>query len=517
LSIHFALLRSLRFLLLKKSSVTPRLQTIALRKEYPGTVALDDVSLSFGGGQVHALVGKNGAGKSTLVKIFAGSVQPTSGRLFVDGREVRLRSPIDAFRQGIATVHQELSLVPELTIGENILLGRLPMRRRFGLSRIDWPAVYREAQRLLEALNTGLDARRRVRELSVAQQQVVEIAKAFSFEPSVLMLDEPTSALSRHETASLFRLIRQLTGRGVAVLYITHRLQELAEIADTVTVLRDGQMVSSGPMSKTGTRAIVQLMFGEVVQRYRPADLVPGTEPLLEVRGLTRGRDFQNISFTLHRGEILGLAGQLGSGRTELLRAIFGAEPPDDGEVVIEGRALRPTDPPTMRALGIALTPENRKEQGLVPGLGIRPNFFMASLDRMSRRGVVSVARERTRAQQLIANLSIHTPNLESPVASLSGGNQQKVVIGKWLNRDPRVILFDEPTRGVDLAAKQQIFQVMWDLSRRGLGCVFVSSELEELLEVCHRILILKEGRLIGETKPGETTINDLAVRCMTA
>jgi len=259
------------------------------------------------------------------------------------------------------------------------------------------------------------------------------------------------------------------------------------------------------------------MMFGEVTQRLRPADLVPGSEPLLEVRDLGRADRFQNISFTLRRGEILGLAGQLGSGRTELLHAIFGAEPPDRGEVVIEGRALRPSDPPTMRALGVALTPENRKEQGLVLGLGIRPNLFLASLDRMARRGVSNAGRERTRAQELIANLSILAPNVESPVASLSGGNQQKVVIGKWLNRDPRVILFDEPTRGVDLVAKQQIFQVMWDLSRRGLGCVFVSSELEELLEVCHRILILKEGRLAGEVKPGEITANDLAIRCMTA
>jgi ribose transport system ATP-binding protein len=258
-------------------------------------------------------------------------------------------------------------------------------------------------------------------------------------------------------------------------------------------------------------------MFGEVVQRDRPLDLVPGTEPLLEVRDLGRGNHFQNISFTLHRGEILGLAGQLGSGRTELLRALFGVEPPDHGQVVIDGRALRPTDPPTMRALGLALTPENRKEQGLVLGLGIRPNLFMASLDRMAHRGVASARRERTRAQELIASLSIRAPNLESPVASLSGGNQQKVVIGKWLNRDPRVILFDEPTRGVDLAAKQQIFQVMWDLSRRGLGCVFVSSELEELLEVCHRILILKAGRLAGEVKPGEISAHDLAVRCLSA
>ena len=495
----------------------PRLQTVALRKEYPGTVALDDVSVSFAGGQVHALLGKNGAGKSTLVKIFAGSVRPTRGKLLVDGKEICLRSPLDAFRQGIATVYQELSLIPSLTVAENIFLGRLPQIRRFGVPRIDWPATFREAQLFLDEMDAGIDAHRCVGELSVAQQQVVEIAKAFSFQPSVLMLDEPTSALSRHETANLFRLIRQLAQRGVAVLYITHRLQELKDIADTVTVLRDGQIVGSLPMTKADPSTIVQMMFGEVTQRHRPMDLTPGHEPLLEVRGLTRHGWFENVSFTVRRGEILGIAGMLGSGRTELLRAIFGAEPPDAGDVAIEGRAVRPTDPPTMRALGLALTPENRKEEGLVLGLGVRPNLFLASLGRMARWGVSSKTRERTRAQELVAQLDIKTPDVESPIASLSGGNQQKVVVGKWLNTDPRVVLFDEPTRGIDLVAKQQIFHVMWDLSRRGLGCVFVSSELEELVEVCHRILILKDGKLAGEVQPEQITVGELAVRCMTA
>ena len=495
----------------------PRLQTLALRKEYPGTVALDDVSVSWAGGQVHALLGKNGAGKSTLVKIFAGSVQPTSGHLLVDGREVRLRSPLEALRAGIATVYQELSLIPSLTVAENILLGRLPQARRFGLRRIDWPAAIREAQRLLDEMDAAVDARRQVRDLSVAQQQVVEIAKAFSSRPSVLMLDEPTSALSKHETANLFRLVRQLARQGVAVLYITHRLQELADIADTVTVLRDGKRVGSLPMSEADAPTIVQMMFGQVTPRHRPPDLVPGPEPLLEVRGLSRKGKFHDVSFTVRRGEILGIAGMLGSGRTELLRAIFGAEPPDSGEVVVEGRSIRPHDPPSMRALGLALTPENRKEEGLVLGLGTRPNLFLASLDRMARWGVSSNARERQRAQELVAQLAIQTADVDFPVASLSGGNQQKVVIGKWLNTEPRVVLVDEPTRGVDLVAKQQIFEVMWDLTRRGLGCVFVSSELEELVEVCHRILILKDGRIAGEVQPEAITPNDLAVRCMTA
>jgi ribose transport system ATP-binding protein len=495
----------------------PRLQTVALRKEYPGTVALDNVSLALAGGEVHALLGKNGAGKSTLVKIFAGSVAPTSGRLLVDGRQVRLRSPRQALRNGIATVYQELSLVPSLTVAENILLGRLPQTHTLGLPRIDWNAAVREAQGLLSEMGTDIDARREVHNLSVAEQQVVEIAKALGTRPSVLMLDEPTSALTKRETANLFRLVRQLARQGVAVLYITHRLQELADIADRVTVLRDGKLVGTLPIPEADAPTIVHMMFGQVTPKQRPADFVPGVEPLVEVRGLSREGKFQDISFTVRRGEVLGIAGMLGSGRTELLRAIFGAEPPDAGEVVIEGRRIRPSDPPSMRALGVALIPENRKEEGLVLGLGTRSNLFLASLQRMARWGVSSAARERARAGELADQLAIQIADVDFPVASLSGGNQQKVVIGKWINTDPRVVLFDEPTRGVDLVAKQQIFEVMWGLARRGLGCVFVSSELEELVEVCHRILILKDGRLAGEVAADAVSPNDLAIRCLTA
>jgi ribose transport system ATP-binding protein len=493
----------------------PKLQTIALRKEYPGTLALDDVSVSFAGGQVHALLGKNGAGKSTLVKIFAGSVQPTSGQLLVDGRQVQLRSPQDAFQQGIATVYQELSLVRDLTIGENILLGRMPRRRTLAVPRIDWPAAYKQTQALLDDMETGLDARRTVRELSVAQQQVVEIAKAMSFNPSVLMLDEPTSALARHETAHLFRLVKQLAAKGVAILYITHRLQELQHIADTVTVLRDGKLIGVQPFRDATPQTIVSMMFGQVVPKDRPADLVPGKESILEVRGLTRPGKFHDISFTLHRGEVLGIAGMLGSGRTELLRAICGAEPAQRGEILLDGRLVRPTSPAAMRDAGVVLTPENRKEEGLVLGLSTRANFFLASLSRMANYGISSQSRERTTAAELVKQLSIKVADIEAPIDALSGGNQQKVVVGKWLNAKPRVILFDEPTRGIDILAKQQIFQVMWDLGRRGLGCVFVSSELEELVEVCHRILILKEGAISGEVRPEDVTPDELTVQCM--
>jgi ribose transport system ATP-binding protein len=491
------------------------LQTVDLGKEYPGTVALDGVSVAFEGGQVHALIGKNGAGKSTLVKIFAGAVPPTRGRILVDGRDVVLRSPADAFAKGIATVYQELSLVPELTVAENILLGRLPRQAGLGGWIIDWPEVFARARAVLANLQVDLDVRRPAAELGVAEQQIVEIAKAMSFDPSVLMLDEPTSALAQAETSHLFALLRNLAARGVAILYITHRLQELRRIADTVTVLRDGRHVGTIAIADATPQRLVEMMFGEVVQKERPSDLEAGDRPVLEVRRLGRRGSFHDVSFTLRGGEILGIAGMLGSGRTELLRALFGADPYDTGEILIEGRPVRAASPERMKHLGVAFTPENRQAQALVQMLSTRANVCLASLDRIARRGFLTRARERTVVGRLVERLAILAPDIEQPVSSLSGGNQQKVVVAKWLNTDPRVILFDEPTRGIDVQAKQQIFQIMWDLGRQGISCLFVSSELEELLEVCHRILIMKKGTIVGEVRPEGVAVDELLARCM--
>ncbi len=493
-----------------------QLQTVAIRKEYPGTVALDDVSVKFDGGKVHALLGKNGAGKSTLVKIFAGTVQPTSGKILINGREVALRSAQDAFREGIATVYQELSLIPELTVAENILLGRLPKRRGFSRVMIDWTRTFATAREVLAGLDPGIDVRRKAGELGVAKQQVVEIAKAMSFTPAVLMLDEPTSALARHETENLFTLVRQLAVRGVAVIYITHRLQELPRIADTITVLRDGKLVGIADMKDAPPEKIIGMMFGDVAQKQRPADLKAGTEPVMQVRNLGRAGKFHGVNFTLHRGEILGIAGMLGAGRTELLRALFAAEPPDEGEIILDGpEPVHCKSPAEAKRLGLAYTPEERKQQALVQILSTRANLCLASLDRISRHGFTTAARERPVAQRYVRDLSIKVPDIEQPVASLSGGNQQKVVVGKWLNTQPRVVLLDEPTRGIDVQAKQQIFQIVWDLSRQGISTVFVSSELEELTEVCHRILIMKNGTITGEVRPEEISAEELYVRCM--
>ena len=491
------------------------LQTLALRKEYPGTVALNDVSVSFTGGAIHALIGKNGAGKSTLVKLIAGATRPTRGSILVDGKEVSLQSPSDALQRGIVAVHQELSLVPELTVAENILLGRLPKKPGFGDSIIDWKRVYQRAEEILVELGVPLDVHARASTLGVAQQQSIEIAKAMSYQPSILILDEPTSALAQHETERLFGLLRVLKKRGVVLLYITHRLQELREIADTITALRNGSLVGTIPIADATPSNIVHMMFGEVVQSVRPADLVPPTEPFVEVRSFSRRGVFDDINFTVNKGEILGIAGLLGSGRTELLRALFGADPVDSGELIIDGRTIRPSSPGQMKDLGVVLTPENRKDQGLVQLLNTRINACLASLNRISTRGFLTRAREEVYVERNIRELDIAVANPEAPIAYLSGGNQQKVVIGKWLNTQPRLVLLDEPTRGIDVQAKQQMFQIIWDMSKRGISCIVVSSELEELLDICHRILIMRQGSIVSSVRPGEISLENLFAVCM--
>ncbi|MCC8179935.1 MAG: sugar ABC transporter ATP-binding protein, partial [Planctomycetes bacterium] len=464
-------------------------------------------------GRVHALLGKNGAGKSTLVKILSGAEAPTSGRITLDGRELKFDSAEDAFKAGIATVYQEMSLVPGLPVGDNILLGRMP--RKFGGTMIDWRQAFQQAEELGKAAGMKVDVRQPVAQLGVAQQQMVEIVKAMSFNPSVLMLDEPTSALARHETEMLFRMVKTLAAQGVAIIYITHRLQELKQVADDVTVLRDGKLVGVVDMADASPEHIVHMMFGATERRRRPASLDHGREPVLEVKNLSQAGKFSNITFTLHRGEVLGIAGLLGSGRTELLRSLFGAEPWDSGEMILSGKQVQPGEPADMKKLGLALTPEDRKQQGLVLGLSVYQNLAMASLDKHSRRGVMNARLERGEVDSLIKRLQIMVAGPHAPTSSLSGGNQQKVVVGKWIATNPKVFLFDEPTRGIDVMAKQQIFQMMWDLAAAGASCLFVSTELEELAEVCHRVLIMKNGMIEGEVGTDSLEGEELYVKCM--
>jgi ribose transport system ATP-binding protein len=482
-----------------------------ITKVFPGTRALDDVSLSFESGKVNALIGKNGSGKSTLVKIINGACRNDGGTLDIDGVPMRFENPADAFAKGIATVYQEMSLIPGLSVAENILIGRYETNGAF----VDWKRTYAKAQALLDEMGIELPLRELVMNLSVWQCQVVEIVKAMSCRPKVILLDEPTSALAQHETRILFNLIRELKKKDVIIIYITHRLQELWEIADTSTVLRDGVCTGRVEMAGAQPRDILKLMFGDVEVKKRPADLAVSDATVLEVSGFTREPWFKDVSFSLKKGEVLGIAGMLGSGRTELLRALFGADQADAGTLVLDGERIAKPTPRAMSRRGLAFTPEDRKSQGSVQILSITSNLCHACLDQISPGGFVDAEREAACADKQVDALQIKTSGLEQPMTSLSGGNQQKVVVGKWLNADPKVIILDEPSRGIDVNAKQQIFQIIWDQSRRGISSIVVSSELEELLEVCHRIVIMRFGRFVGEVRPEDVTIEQLYSLCM--
>lgn len=488
-----------------------------LTKVYGATTALADFSHTFRPGAVHALMGKNGSGKSTLVKILAGATTPTEGIVRVGGEAVQFASPRDAFASGIVTIHQELALVPELSVAENIFLGRLPLKGPVpGLRALDWDKVERDASALLQDMGLDIDPRTPVRKLSVGRQQIVEIAKAMSFSPSVLLLDEPTSALAAREVGQLFALIRRLRERGVTMIYITHRMSELFEIADTCTVLRDGHKIGEIDMKEATHDAIVEMMFGSVAKATRPPRRrIANDAPILEVDGLTRTGAFEDISLTLQRGEILGLAGMLGAGRTELLRAIFGADAFDKGGIVFNGKRIDHPRPDVMKRRGLGYTPENRKEAGLVQILSTHDNLCTASLAVIAPSGFITRSMERPFVERQVAGLRIKVADTRLPVSSLSGGNQQKIVIGNWLNTSPKVMFFDEPSRGIDVEAKQQVFEILWAQAERGLSAIFVSTELEEVIEVCDRILVMRHGRLVAEVLPHETNLTELYRLCM--
>jgi ribose transport system ATP-binding protein len=480
-------------------------------KQFPGTLALDDVSLSLESGKVNALIGKNGSGKSTLIKIINGVQPPTAGEIFIDGEKASYSSPEDAIHHGVSTVYQELSLVGGMTVADNIFLGRYPMNGRF----IDWKKTYQMTRELLDGMGIDIDAKEQIIHLSMWQQQMIEIAKAMSTNPKVILLDEPTSSLSRSETKILFDLIRGLKTKDVIIIYISHRLQELWEIADTCSVLRDGRLVGSADMENLSRKDILDMMFGDVKTERRPEDAKSTDEVVLKVESLTSGKRFMDVSFELRKGEILGIAGMLGSGRTELLRAIYGSDNADSGSVIVNGNLTKRATPFRMKNLGLAMTSEDRKTEGLIQIMSVKGNLCVASLKRMSKGAFIDKAAEGKMVAEQVENLQIKVPDLAADVSSLSGGNQQKVVIGNWLNNQPTIMLFDEPSRGIDVSAKQQIFNIIWDLSKNGVASIVVSSEIEELPEICHRILIMRYGKIVGEVSDSTTTVENLYSLCM--
>jgi ribose transport system ATP-binding protein len=466
-------------------------------------VALDGVDLEVRRGEVHVLLGENGAGKSTLMKVLSGALRADAGRVWLDGREVEIASPRHARALGVAIIYQELTLVPGLSAAENVFLGREP-RRLPGV--VDHARMRADAGRLLERLGAAFPAATPVGALGLAQRQLVEIAKALSLDARVLVMDEPTSALSEPETRALFAVIRALAARGVAVVYISHRLDEIFEIGDRVTVLRDGRHVATHALRAVDRRRLVREMADRDVEAPAPRASGRRGDELLRVEGLSRRGVLHDVSLAVHAGEIVGLAGLLGAGRTELARAVFGLDRPERGRILVRGRARRIRSPRDAIRAGIGLAPEDRKGSGLVLGRSVRDNIALAVLARLSRLGVVRRAAERALAERYVRELRIRTPGVEQPVLHLSGGNQQKVVLAKWLACRVDVLFLDEPTRGIDVVAKEELYQLVGRLAAEGVGIVLISSELPELVGLCDRVLVLRRGRVAGEFARGEAT-----------
>jgi ABC-type sugar transport system ATPase subunit len=485
------------------ASATPLLVAAGITKRFPGVLALDSVDFTIRAGQVHALVGENGAGKSTLLKIIAGADRPDAGTLAVDGKPVSFAAPRDALRLGLTVIYQELSLVPALGADANIFLGMEPARR--GL--LDRRAAALRSADALRALGATFDPATPARDLSVAEQQLVELARALARDARLIALDEPTAALSHLETERLFTQIHRLCDRGIGVVFVSHRLEEVRRIADEITVLRDGRRVFHGPAAAVDDAALIRHMVGRDIEyaRIPPASPVPGPA-VLEARGLTRHRAFTDVSLVLRRGEIVGLAGLVGAGRTEVARCIAGADSLDAGSMVLSGAPYRPASPREAIGRRVVYLPEDRKTQGLVLGLSVRENVTLPTLERFSRWGVVHGERERVAAARQVAAVELRPPDIEREAGTLSGGNQQKVVLAKWLLADADVFLFDEPTRGVDIATKAELHRVIRSLADAGKAVLVISSELPEILALADRVVVMREGSVSGQLTAAEAT-----------
>lgn len=476
-------------------------------KSFPGVRALQNCRFELFPGEIHALVGENGAGKSTLMKILTGVFQKDAGRILYKGREVKIPNPRAAQELGISIVHQELNLMPHLTVAQNIFIGREPRRKGFPVF-LDEEEMVRRSRELLAMLHMPIDPRAKVRDLTVAKQQMVEIAKALSFNAEVLIMDEPTATLSEAEVEELFRVLKKLRERGMGIIYISHRLEELKEIADRVTVLRDGQYIGTLDMKEATIDRIISMMVGRnIYETAKKEEGSASTEVVLEVRGLSRGRDIRNVSFALRKGEILGLAGLVGAGRTEVARAIFGADPIESGEVYVKGQKVRIKSPADAIRYGIAYLSEDRRRYGLMLGLDVEANMVLPSMQDFLRwRTFVNRRKAQDRCREYVEKLRIKTPSLAQKVKNLSGGNQQKVIVAKWLMKNCDILIFDEPTRGIDVGAKSEIYHLLNELVQEGKSIIMISSELPEILRMSHRILVMCEGRVTGEIDARDAT-----------
>jgi len=489
------------------------LRANALTKAFAGVQALRDASLELRAGEVHALVGENGAGKSTLIGIITGAIAPDWGDLEIGGVVVRRNSPRDAKAMGIAAIYQQPALFPELTVAENMAIG-VERPGRFG--RVNWRERRRRASELLARVGARVDPEMEASALSMPQQQLVEIARALGADARIIVFDEPTASLSEEEVANLFAVIRQLREQGVGVIYISHRLEELAAIADRVTVLRDGRTIGTHRMADTTRERLVHSMVGRELSSVFPKRAVPIGDVVLELRGITcNATGLRDVNLSVRAGEIVGLAGLVGAGRTELARAIFGVTPPDDGEIRLRGARVIIASPSDAIAHGIAYVPEDRRRHGVVLGMPVRDNVTLASLDRIARRGSLDRRRERDIAIDYSRRLDIKAPTIRTLVSALSGGNQQKVALARWLVTEPSLLILDEPTQGIDVGAKSEIHALMTELAARGVAILMISSELPEILGMSDRIAVMRNGTIVDVLARGDATPERILARAL--
>ena len=475
-----------------------------IEKSFPGVRALKDVSLDIRPGEVHALIGENGAGKSTLMKILSGVIKKDAGQIFWMDQEIDIQSTTHSTEIGISIIYQELNLMPNLSIAENIFMGR---ERRKGRFILDLKRTQKEAENYVRQVGLDADVNTLCSDLSIAQRQMVEVAKALSVNAKLIIMDEPTSSLTDRETEILMDLIRKLKDSGVSVVFISHKLNEIFEISDRISVLRDGEYVGTIDTAQCNNDMLIQMMVGRALTDIFPKKEVPLGDIVLSVKNLHAGKAVQNVSFQLRKGEILGFAGLVGAGRSETMRAIFGVDKADSGEIIIDGNPLPLRHAPSEAIeAGIGFLPEDRQLQGLILGMSIRENTTLANMKKTLVNHMVNYAQEVEITQEYVDRLGVRTPGVEQKVVNLSGGNQQKVVIGKWLNTDPKVLILDEPTRGIDEGAKKEIHTLMGELTSQGVAVILISSELPEVLGMSDRIMVMHEGHICGEFNRGEAT-----------
>ena len=489
--------------MLRMNDLQSLLKMEKISKSFPGVLALDEVDLEVYKGEVLALVGENGAGKTTLMEILNPHPAPTgfykqdSGRIFLKGKEIYPKNPGDARSMGISFIHQHFNLAPNLTVAENIFLGREPTRFSV-LKIVNKDLMLRKTSEILDELGADISPDALVGSLGVAQRQIIEIAKALSYDSSLIIMDEPTSVLDRDETGRLFDIVRKLKSRGISIIFITHRLEEVFDIADRIVVLRDGKRIGELKAKEANIDTVVKMMVGRELITF-PKQPVSIGEVILEVKGLSRGDNVRDISFKLHKGEILGIAGMVGAGRTEMARTLFGIDKKDSGQIFIDSREIKIGSPEDALKAGLGLVPEDRQLQGLILLMTVRENITLSSLRSISRWGMINKSKEREVSHYYVGKLSIQTPDIDSPVKGLSGGNQQKVVLAKWLTLNPKVLILDEPTRGIDVGTKMDVHALISEIAQQGIGIILISSEMPEILGMSDRIIVMADGRITGE------------------